>query len=248
MSDIVKSAGRVMAILETFDAVGRGLRISELVERLQIPQSSASVLVRGLSQQGFLDYDPETRTYLPSARVAMLGTWVLGAPTRSADILSLMRDLNEETGHSVILASQNGLRAQYINFLESTEPVRYSLHPGTMRPIHLASVGIMLLSLKDDDEIRRLLHHANALTSDARDMAVPADVLKMVRSARRNGWFISENLATANASVLSRILPLEGHSKPIAIGLGGLTHVIKANADVLLESLNAKIDAFCRRT
>lgn len=244
MDGVVKSAGRVMAILEAFDAAGHGLRVSDIVERLGIPQSSASALIKSLNRQGFLDQDPDTRTYRPSARVAMLGTWVLGSPTRSADLLNLMRRLYEETGQSVVLAIQNGVRVQYINVLESSENVRFTVNPGTTRAMHLASVGIMLLSLKRDDEISRLLRHANAVNEDDAQHADLAGVMAMVETARRQGWFLSDSLATANSGVLSVILPADAKARPIAIGLGGTSAVLGDNRDSLLETLNTAIGEY----
>jgi DNA-binding IclR family transcriptional regulator len=75
-STLVKSAGRVLQIFEFFDEIQREARVAEIAERLHFPQSSTSVLLKCLTQLGYLDFDADSRTFLPSARVALLGAWL----------------------------------------------------------------------------------------------------------------------------------------------------------------------------
>ena len=51
--------------------VKRPVRISELAEELEIPQSSASVLVRTLIQRGYMDFSPPGRTVPPTPRLGV---------------------------------------------------------------------------------------------------------------------------------------------------------------------------------
>src|SRR3954467_12300537 len=82
-SALVKSAGRVLQVLEFFDEVQREARVQEIAERLSFPQSSTSVLLKCLVQLGYLDYDANSRSFLPSPRVALLGTWLDKGPVRN---------------------------------------------------------------------------------------------------------------------------------------------------------------------
>src|SRR5690349_21704846 len=73
---VVKSAGRVLEILEFFDEIRREASEAEIAHKLAYPQSSTSALLKSLTRLGYLDYDAASRTYLPSPRVALLGTWL----------------------------------------------------------------------------------------------------------------------------------------------------------------------------
>lgn len=57
--------------------VKRPMRISELAEELEIPQSSASVLVRTLIQRGYMDFSP------PGARCLPHLAWEFGSGCNS---------------------------------------------------------------------------------------------------------------------------------------------------------------------
>lgn len=241
---IVKSAGRALEILATLDACQRDMRMSDIALALDIPPSSASALLGTLTSMGFLDYDETNRTYRPSIRVAMLGTWVLGGSSSTVDVLNLMRRVHEETGQTITLVAQHGLHFQYVNIIEATEPVRLIIQIGVSRPIHLGASGIILLSLKKDDEIGRILRHFNAMNKDPRHTAHPKEVMKMVRKARRDGFFHSNGLYTPNAGILAVPLVLGSRFQPLAVGVAGFADVFGSNIPSYLESLNAAVEEF----
>ena len=94
MGDVVKSAERVLAIFEVFEAERRPLRISELVSRLEIPQSSTSTLMKTLVARGLVEFDPDHRTFKPTVRLAFLGNWVVGSTDGLAQIQALAHRLD----------------------------------------------------------------------------------------------------------------------------------------------------------
>src|SRR5271170_5555942 len=91
----VKSAARVLAILEYFDDVQRSSTITEISEELGYPQSSTSALMRSLVSLGYLNYDRHARTFVPSTRVALLGSWLNSRFVTEGTTISMMRKLNE---------------------------------------------------------------------------------------------------------------------------------------------------------
>ncbi|MEM9140960.1 MAG: helix-turn-helix domain-containing protein, partial [Pseudomonadota bacterium] len=159
---MVKSAVRVLDIFEAFEAEQRALTISELVDLLQIPQSSMSTLIKSLVVKGFVEYEAETRRYRPSVRLAFVGNWALGSTDVIARIHTLAQQLYDETGETVIIGAENGLFVQYLSLVVSPHTLRFSLHPGLKRPIHRSGLGIMLLSLKQEAEIGRLVRRYNS--------------------------------------------------------------------------------------
>src|SRR3546814_5492035 len=87
----VKSAGRVLEILEYFDDLQRQSTVMEIADALGYPQSSTSALLRSLVGMGYLNYDAHARTYITSSRVALLGSWVNRSEEHTSELQSLMR-------------------------------------------------------------------------------------------------------------------------------------------------------------
>ena len=72
----VKSAGRVLEVLELLGNVRKPLSASEIGRLLEYPKSSTNVLLKYLTNLGYLPFDPDTMHYLPSLRVTSLGAWI----------------------------------------------------------------------------------------------------------------------------------------------------------------------------
>ena len=241
----VKSAVRVLAIFEVFESERRPLTISELVERLAIPQSSTSTLMKSLLAKGFVEYDGETRRYRPSVRLAFLGNWVLGSTGVIARIHALAQALSQRTGETVLVGAENGLFMQYLSVIVSPHTVRIALHPGLKRPLHLSGLGVMLLSLKTDAEIGRIVRRYNAEEENgALPRLTERQVLGMVEEARAQGWCQTANLSTAGAGSIATLLPLPGGQRPLAIGIGAPLERLQARHDVLQRALAEAVGEF----
>jgi len=246
---MVKSAVRVLDIFEAFEAEQRALTISELVDLLQIPQSSMSTLIKSLVAKGFVEYEAETRRYRPSVRLAFVGNWVLGSTGVIARIHALAQRLHDETGETVLIGAENGLFLQYLSLVVSPHTLRFALHPGLKRPIHRSGLGIMLLSLKQEAEIGRLVRRYNAeLTDPAETRASPSEVVHSVMEARRQGWFFSANQVVRGGSSIATLLPLPLAHGTLAIGFGGQTQQMTDQVDTLREILLRNVTGFERET
>jgi DNA-binding IclR family transcriptional regulator len=69
----VKSAIRMLQILDYFDEIKREANATEIARVLQIPVSSTSVLLRQMYEMGYLNRSLGDRSYIPSVRVTTLG-------------------------------------------------------------------------------------------------------------------------------------------------------------------------------
>ena len=60
-------------MLELFRDERCPLRLSEIYTALGYPQSSSTNLLKGMVIEGYLNYNRNTRTYMPTLQVASLG-------------------------------------------------------------------------------------------------------------------------------------------------------------------------------
>ena len=234
----VKSASRVMAILECFEDAKRPLRISELVRLVGIPQSSMSTLMKTLHVQGFIDYDAEARTYLPSIRIALLGNWMMEGVGTSHTLLAIMRDLNAATGDTVMLGTLLGVQTQYIHVVNSAQRLRFHLRPGMMRPTFRTAIGLVLASLRSDDDIGLMVRRVNTETDRPEDMVHPGEVY------REKGVLVTSNLATPGAGVVAAVLNGGSSARPMALGIGAPVPRLVSGREFLVESLAGAVHRY----
>lgn len=121
----VKSATRVIEVLEFFRDHREPRSLKQLTEALGYPQSSTTVLLKSLVTLGYINYDRVRRVYFPTLRVASLGDWISQALLGQGRLLEAMRDVHNGTGETVSIAVQNDVYMQYIRVIQASHPLRF---------------------------------------------------------------------------------------------------------------------------
>src|SRR5690606_11345545 len=150
----VKSAERVLAVLELFAFRQAPLTLSQIAQALGYPMSSVTMLPKTLCTRGYLHFQPDSKTYVPTLSVAMLGNWVMGESFQDGAVIALMDQIQKDTGETVILGARNGLHAHYLHTVQSQRLMRFYIKPGLLRPLSESAVGRALLMQCSDDELR----------------------------------------------------------------------------------------------
>lgn len=220
MPSLVKSAARVLQIFDFFDEVQRPAKVHEIAERLNFPQSSTSVLLKSLIELGFMDYDPDGRTFLPSPRIALMGGWVGGGPMRDGSIIRMMEALATRTGEAIVLATRNGLYAQDVRVIQGRGPDALTVPQGLRRLAVWSGAGLALLKEEPLDLVQALCRRANAEATNGAVIDYQR-VKAGLEQLRRSGYFFSRGLVTPGVGSIAMPLPAgldqSGHSFAIAI-------------------------------
>lgn len=239
----VKSAGRVLEILEYFDDLQRQSTVMEIADALGYPQSSTSALLRSLVSLGYLNYDPMARTYITSSRVALLGNWVNSQFFAEGAIISMMKEMNEQTGDTVVLAVRNGLHMQYIHVVQATSPARLHMTLGTVRPLAASGAGFALLSTMTDSEITRLVMRINAEAEEGQALIKIRDLLDQIAVIRKKGYAFTCDMVTRGGGIIAAPLPRMNGQQRMVVGIGGISEVMRHREEELSTVMMGQIDA-----
>jgi len=218
----VKSAARAFRILEFFDEVRRPARENEIANRLGFPQSSTSVLLGSLVRLGYLDHDISAHTFFPSLRTALLGSWLDQGHFRDGSIMKVLETLSEETGYAISLATRSGIYVRFLHTIQATLPGSYHIPLSTRRYLVWNAAGIALLSDTPEPEIRSLVRRTRVEPGETVQTIDIRKVLEFVRTAKRQGYFLSEGFVVPGTQVLSMLLPerLTGQWQGVALVIG----------------------------
>ena len=217
----VKSATRVIEVLEFFRDHREPRSLKQLTDALGYPQSSTTVLLKSLVNLGYLNYDRVRRVNFPTLRVASLGDWIGHALLGRGRLLEAMRDVHHATGETVSIAVQNDVYMQYIRVLQSSHPLRFYTEEGSMRPLVQSSLGWLLMSTRPDDEVERLVRRANIAIARPGDRVKVNEMVERVAALRGQATVYAENIPLLGGATLSTLLPVTIHDQPVAFGLGG---------------------------
>lgn len=243
-SKVVKSAGRVLQILEYFDDVQGVANVVEIARALGFPQSSTSILLRSLVSLGYLHYDPSRRTYQPTSRVGLLGSWVEPTLFRGGALVQLMRDLNEATSDTVVLAARNGLHSQYIHVVQATTALRVHLTIGMTRPIASSVTGLMFLSSLSDIEVAKLVRRINAYAAPGEGLIKVGELNALLEQIRRDRYLFAHSQITPGTSLLAVPLDSSVATSPLALALAGPTERMESRKEFLLDVVRSRLASY----
>lgn len=241
-SKLVKSAGRVLEILEYFDDLQRHSTVMEIADALGYPQSSTSALLRSLVTMGYLNYDAHTRTYITSSRVALLGSWVNSPFFAEGAIISMMKELNEQTHDTVVLGMRNGQHVQYIHVIQATNHARLHMTLGTVRPLAASGAGYAVLATMTDAEVTRIVMRVNAEAREGEPLIKVRDLLEKLAAIREKGYAFTCDMVTRGGGMIAAPLPRMAGQPQMIIGIGGISEVMRQREDFLAQALRTQIE------
>ena len=243
----VKSAARVLQIFELFDTMRGPLKVGEIAERLDYPQSSTSVLLRSLVGLGYLAADPVARTFVPTPRIGLLGSWCVTDPMRSGAVHRLMDELSRATGQTIILAGRNGIYAQYFHVVQATRPLRLHVPVGALRMLVWSTAGFVMLQDMPEAQVRVLVRRTNAEAGPSQARIQVADVLARIAQARQAGYGFSRALVTPGTGMICVRLPIQqAGADPMTICVSGWLETMEAEERAIVGAIQAAV-ASCMR-
>ena len=121
------------AVLRCFTTEKPELSVSDVVDLLEIPKSTASWLLKIMAEEGLLEVSGATRRYRP-------GTVVIASGQLFRATSSLVSVVNEFVGG---LASETG-HTGYISVLDGRDVLAIRMHPGSHALRVVTPIGLRL--------------------------------------------------------------------------------------------------------
>lgn len=153
----VKSAARVLDLMELLVGHRDGLTLSEICDLQRWPKSSTLALVRTLRDREFLADGRRERSYRLGPRLVQLGFAYLSGIDLVRDGQEVVRDVSRRCDETVHLATLVGRNVIYVAKEEGTGQVRMVSAIGKTVPAHGTGVGKLLLSALSPEEFDRII-------------------------------------------------------------------------------------------
>lgn len=232
----IKSADRVLEILEMFDGTRESVTVMDVARCLQYPQSSTSELLGSLVRHGYLNRDRFLRTYRPTSRVALLGAWVQPQLFRDGRLLPMMDHLHADSGDLVVLASIVGVTLKHLHAVGTTPA---GLRGGDEQNVLHSPFGRTLLSMTQREHIRKLVHRLNAeSTSDERRVRFD-DLAGDLDAIRSRGYAVGA--IDAGWSGVCVLLPRTAEQEKLALGLVVRTEELDDRLEAVVRLLRGAV-------
>ncbi|UUZ62161.1 helix-turn-helix domain-containing protein [Polaromonas sp. P1-6] len=211
----------MLELLEFFAEERRPAPVGVIARALGWPQSSTSVLLKGLAETGYFDHDARTGMYAPSVRIALASAWVQEHLYSEHNLFRLMEGVLEKTGHTVMIGAHHGVHVRYLHVLQATREGRFLAKTGSLRPLFRSAAGKMLLTTLPEREIAMLLRKVNALEADPANRLEFAVVCLELETVRRQGYAVSMGTSMPGAAALAVLVPVARDREPMTLSVGG---------------------------
>ena len=181
----VDNALRLLRLFNERDS----LRLTDACNFLGVAHSTAHRLLAMLIYHGFVQQDPQSRTYRPGPTLLEIGLAVIersDVRVKARPLLVELAELFNETAHLMVL---EGTRVRYLDAVESGRALRVVPRTGAQLPANCTSGGKALLAVLPDARIMSLFGQSDSLAvqTDRSVSSLPA-LMAAIEDVRAKGY------------------------------------------------------------
>jgi DNA-binding IclR family transcriptional regulator len=203
---------KVFSIIEhVVEGQDQGVTYSEIVAAVDLPKSTVHRLLKDLTELGYLNYNPETKKYFGSLRLAALGAEVMSHFKLRDHVRPHLLDMHRETDHTTNMAIIDGNMGVYLEKIESKDfGIKLFSEIGKSFPLHCTGLGKALLAFSPDNTVTSLLKPPLEAMTD-KTITDPWMFKRELALIREQGYALdNEEITRGIMCVASPIFGLQG--------------------------------------
>ncbi|MBB5214662.1 IclR family transcriptional regulator [Parapusillimonas granuli] len=208
---------RGLAILRVLTRVDpKGLRMSEIIQKLGLNKATSVRLTLTLTEEGFLVHDPATGRYRLGPEVYAAGLVAepnYQLPKKAAPVL---RALADQSGDTAFLTVLHGLDTICLLREEGSFPIRNQLvKPGDHWPLGVGAGSCAMLSMLPDEEIAQVLAYNAAQRASNFPRFTDEAIWELVHDTRHHGYCLQPGLVLEDSWAIAVGIP-DQRGRPVA--------------------------------
>lgn len=205
-------ATRSFEVLEAVASSAVPLTMEQIIARTGISKATAYRTVDGLSEAGILLREPKGR-YSAGPRLSSLGLDLMSNGSFRSERHSILQFLVSQVGETCNFTTFHNNAVIYVERVESSWPLKLSLHPGSVLPLHCTSSGKLYLSQMPAAQRDRLLRNAPIPSFTSQTITDPDELEEELRRIRKSR--VSTDNEGYLAGLISVAVPVFGPDKNV---------------------------------
>lgn len=151
---------RMFSLLELIASKDNFVSLQMLARETGLPKPTLHRMLTNFVAEGLLVRQTDKRLYGTGPRLRAFAETLLMNATQSGARHSVLRALVHELGETCNITTLSGGEVLYLDRVETSEPLRFHLGPGSRVPIHASASGKLLVGQLPESTRRKLLSHA----------------------------------------------------------------------------------------
>jgi DNA-binding IclR family transcriptional regulator len=212
---------RAFTILEAFTEFRPEWSTSDLARFLELPIPTVHRLLGALARLGYVTRDAQTRRFRLGGAAMQLGERARAVSDLRALALLPLRRLSEAADETAVLTvlSPERDRSVCLERVETSQPLRLSVQPGSQLPLHAGASQKALLAFMPEREIDRLLDQPLEQLCTA-TITEPRQLRRDLEAIRERGW--ASSYEETNLGVWGIAVPVISEDDVVcAVGIAG---------------------------
>ncbi|MFD2922416.1 IclR family transcriptional regulator [Halobacillus naozhouensis] len=187
----VKSADRVIHILDLLKDFPAGLTLKEIAGRLSLPQSSTFHLLQTMEARRFLSLT-DRKMYKLGPKLIQIGTRALETLDVNAEAQPYLQELMEKVEETVFMAIMLEQELVYVAKVDNYRSVRTSAQIGMRKPMYCTGLGKAFLAFLPAPVTANLLSEMDMPAITKTTVTDRAQLNKQLTEFRQQGFAIDD--------------------------------------------------------
>jgi IclR family acetate operon transcriptional repressor len=234
-----RSALRVLDILNLLSQSDTPHTLTSISEHLSLPKTSALSLLRMLEKGNYTTLQHNRYELGPEAFHLAL------AISRNRSFPGMLHasleQLANTCGETCFLGSlcDNGIEVEYLDVIESANPLRYIVKVGDVRPLHSSTVGKITLAHFSDARLKEYFQTVERKRYTSMTITGEKELRKQIGQIRSEGF--AENISAMIDGLSSFGVPVYSSDNRLAgaVVMSGPAHRMDPRKDEFREMLRA---------
>ena len=225
-----RSLNRILALFDLVAQSDRRMSLSELSSALDCPKSSLLVLLRPLTEKGYLMREKDA--YFLGPRIFQFAQTILTNHPFESVLRGVMNDLVKQTGETVLYAVRDGDRVVYSSVIESPQAVRYVAQTGADRPLFCSASGLVMLAYVTPQELDAYFRRTELAPLTGNSITDEQELRRIISEIRKTGYATTVGTAHVDAA---------GFGVPVFRSDGNLAGALVIGAPLERAARNRKL-------
>lgn len=184
-----------VGVLRCYSASCTALTVTEVAQKLRVPKSNVSRLLRSMCSVGLLDSARDGRGYSPGLMLVGFGDVARAGHTLGLRADSAVARIAADTGHAGFVSALEGRMMVGLTHHAGRNPVQVGVALGEQKlHVDACATGRTLLALMSDAEVRDLLGNAVSRASPNSPASID-ELLERLALVRARGYAESHDEA-----------------------------------------------------
>lgn len=198
---------RLFALLEYIVGKDHFVSLGSLVEELDLPKPTVHRMLSQLESDGLLMRQPDGRHYGTGARLREFAETLMLNTVQHGARRAVLRHLVQETGETCNITALSSNEVIYLDRVETSEPLRFLLRPGSRVPAHASASGKLILSQLSAAGRRKAFGHSPLRAYTEKTTTSPKALDAELDQIRAQGYAIDDEECLPGLVCIAVLVP-----------------------------------------